>query len=178
MTTPTGSPAWSRAASHAHYGGDVDKENYLSRGAIDARTDITAEQIQRLAADLEAVVRTCPMASLTYLNNDSTPAPPTIEAVTAMFGVRTTSYAGTDAPTGFPTASRTTDGEVVFTFASSYADPYSVSAAWAPVHALATVHGTDAQLATCTISDSTVTVRVFDDAGVVVQDSRVTLEVS
>ena len=177
MTTPSGLPAWTRTATHTQYGGDVDKENYLSRGMIDARTDLDAKHIQRLAADLEAVVRTCPFITLTYLCNDASPAVPTIEAVFMMTGVRVVSYEGDSPPSGMPSAARNGDGSVTFTFASSYADPYSVSGDFAPVHAVASVHGTTPASETVTLSGQTVTVEAWDDGGSALADVRLTLEV-
>src|SRR5689334_20554830 len=115
---PTGAPAWTRTASHVHYGGDVNKENYLSRGVIDATTDVGAAELCRLAADIEAIVRTLPFATITYLCNDAAPAAPTILSVYMMTGIELVSYAGGSPPTGMPSGSRTGTGHNVFTFAS------------------------------------------------------------
>jgi len=174
--TPTGSPAWTRTADHTVYGGNTDKQNYLSRGVIDALTDVGAEALCRLAADMEAVVRTCPFATITYLCNDSSPAAPTIEVVYQMTGVRITSYAGDAAPTGFPSAARNGSGDVTFTFASSYSDPYAVSGSFAPKHAVAGVHGTSSGEAPCVISGQTVRVRGFNGASAL-SNPRITLQV-
>lgn len=175
--TPTGSPAWLRLASYAHYGGDVNKHNFLSQGSIDPTTDISAEEHARLAADMEAVARTCPFAVITYLNNDSSPAAPTIQSVYMMTGVRSTTYAGDAAPTGFPSAARNGTGDVTFTFDSSYTDPYSVSGAFSISHVGTGVQSTTAATAVPEIATSTtVRVRCFA-AGVATGDKRVTIEV-
>ena len=174
--TPDGSPAWTRVATHTDYGGNVDKQNYLSRGVIDALTDVGAEALCRMAADLEAVVRTCPFATITYLCNDSSPAAPTIEIVYMMTGVRLVSYAGDAAPTGYPSAARNGNGDVTFTFASSYSDPYAVSGAFAPSHAVASLHGTTVGEPVVAISGQTVRVRAFNGASAL-QDKRITLQV-
>jgi hypothetical protein len=51
MIVPSGSPIWSRAASMENYGGHVDKIDYGGIGAVNARTDVTAAQLCRLAED-------------------------------------------------------------------------------------------------------------------------------
>jgi hypothetical protein len=174
---PTGSPAWTRTASHTQYGGHVNKENYLSQGVIDAETDFGAEHLCRLAADMEALVRVAPFAVLTYLSNDSSPAAPTIEDVFMMTGISSVSYAGGAPPSGFPSGSRSSTGRNVLTFAASYTDPYGVSAAFLPTHVVAAVHGSTAAEAVWTISGSSIDIRVFDAAGVAVADKRVTVTV-
>lgn len=174
--TPDGSPAWMRVAAHTDYGGNTNKTNYLSRGVIDALTDVGAEALCRIAADLEACVRTCPFATITYLCSDSAPAAPTIEVIYMMTGVRITSYLGSAAPTGFPSAARNGAGDVTFTFASTYSDPYAVSGAFAPSHAIAGVHGTTAGEAPCVISGQTVRVRGFNGASAL-SNPRITLQV-
>ncbi len=175
--TPTGSPAWLRTVSIGHYGGHTSKENYLSRGAIDALTDVAAEEFVRITADLAAAVRTAPFAIITYLNNDTSPAAPTIESVFMMTGVRTTSYVGSSAPTGFPSAARNGTGDVTFTFPSSYADEYSVSGAYSPRSPKVSAHGTAFACVTAAVGGQSVQVLCFDAAGVALADKRVTLEV-
>ncbi len=177
MTTPDGSPAWMRVAAHTDYGGNVNKQNYLSRGVIDALTDVGAEAICRMSADLEACVRTCPFATITYLCNDSGTSPPTIEVVYMMTGVRTTSYAGNTPPSGFPSAARNGNGDVTFTFASTYSDAYAVSGAFTPQHAIAGLYGATAGSVTCVISGQTIRVRAFVAAGTAMSDALVNLQV-
>lgn len=174
---PTGLPVWARTRSHTDVGGNTNKRNYLSRGAIDALTDVGAEALCRLAADLEAIGRTAPFATITYLCNDGSPAAPTIECVYGMIGVRTTSYAGGSPPAGFPSAARNGNGDVTFTFASSYNDPYSVAGAFAIKHACGGIHGTTAgepvvEIATAT----TLRVRLFN-GGSALSDRRATISV-
>jgi hypothetical protein len=176
-TTPQGLPAWSRAADHTSYGGHLQKQNYQSVGVVNPRTDLGAEALCRLAADLEAVVRTAEFLVLTYLNNDGSPAAPTIESVYMMTGVRTVPYAGDSAPTGFPSAARNGTGDVTFTLASSYADAYGVSQSFTPTHCRLGFHGTTFLDATWVISGSTIRVRSFDAAGAAVGDRRITLVV-
>jgi hypothetical protein len=108
------------------YGGHPEKRNHLGQGAIDALTDVSAEEFSRLAADLAAIMRTAPFGSYEFLCNDSVPAAPTITAVNSMIGIRTTSYAGDAAPAGFPSAVRNGDGDVTFTWDATCTDPYGV----------------------------------------------------
>jgi hypothetical protein len=143
---------------------------------IDALTDVGAEALCRLAADLEAVSRTAPFATITYLNNDGTPAAPTIEVVYGMIGVRSTSYAGDAAPAGFPSAARNGAGHVTFTFLSTYADAYGVDGTYAPKHAVGSVHGTTAGEPVFEVSGQTVVVRAFNGASAL-SDTRVTISV-
>jgi hypothetical protein len=177
LITPEGVPAWVRTVSIAQYGGHASKENYLSRGAIDALTDVSAEEFVRMTADLAATVRTAPFAIITFLNNDTSPAAPTIEKVLMMTGVRLTSYAGDSPPSGFPSAARSGTGLVVFTFEASYLDEYGISGAFVPAGALATPHGTTYVGPTIDISGQTVIVRCKDVSGNDVGDKRITLKV-
>ena len=174
---PSGQPAWTRTASHTNYGGHVNKRNYLSRGKIDALTDVGAEELCRIAADLEAISRTGPFATITYLCNDGGGNPPTIETVYMMTGVRLTSYAGGVAPAGFPSAARNGNGDCTFTFASSYADPYGIAGAFAIKHALASLHGSGAGEGVVEIlTSTTVRVRLFN-GGAALSDKRASLVV-
>jgi hypothetical protein len=176
--TPEGSPLWLRTAAISQYGGHASKENYLSRGAIDALTDVAAEEFVRMTADLAAAGRTSPFAILTFLNNDASPAAPTIESVLMMTGVRTTSYAGGSPPSGFPSGARNGTGSTTITFASSYLDEYGVSGALALRAAIATGHGSAYVAAVATFATSTaVDVRCYDAAGAALGDKRVTLAV-
>src|SRR5678815_5997449 len=124
---PSGSPPWLRTNSLDHYGGNIDKQNYLSRAAIDALTDVDASQFSRLASDMAALQRVMPFCTLTLVCSDTLPAAPTIEFIHMQTGYTSSSYIGSSPPTGFPSASRNGNGDVTITFASSYLDPYSVS---------------------------------------------------
>lgn len=173
--TPAGLPAWSRSADHTYYGGHPNKANYQSQGVVNPRTDVGAEAIARLSADLAAAVNTSPMWVITYLDGGG--GAPTVESVYGMTGVRTTSYGGGSPPTGFPSAARNGTGDVTFTFASSYADPYGVTHAWVPVHVTLGFDGGSFLDATWVISGSTVRVRCWDAAGGALGSRRVTLVV-
>lgn len=177
MITPAGLPAWTRTANYAAYGGNTSKRNFLSQGVIDPQTDVGAAEFARFTADLEALVRTCPFAVITFLNRDASPAAPIVECVYMQTGVQLVQYPGDVVPSGFPSAARNGTGDVTFTFASSYTDPYSVSGAFAVKHAGATGLWTTATIVTTDITTTTVRVRCFTDAGAAVGDRRVTLEV-
>lgn len=174
--TPTGSPAWVRTTDFSHYGGDVNKANYQSQGAVDAQTDVTAEQVSRLAADLAAAVRTAPFCVLTFLADDALGNDPTVEAVSMMTGVTTVSYAGGSPPAGFPTVSYRNAGEHEIVFDASYTDPYGVSGALTIRHADGGGHGATGFDVTCTITGSSVFV-YSSSGGVAATDKRVTVEV-
>lgn len=179
--TPEGLPAWTRTASHTQYGGRLDKQNYQNTGCINAQTDVGAEHLCRMASDLAAVVRTAPFAVLRVLCDDTTPGAPIIESAYLMTGVRVTSYVGDSAPTGFPSAERNGDGDVTFTFDSSYDDEYGVSGGFAIGHVEVTAHNTAASpayVATPEADGQTVRIRVVrGDDGSAVADARFTLVV-
>lgn len=163
--TPSGTPAWTRAAAHTDYGGNVNKTNYMSRGVIDALTDVGAEAITRIAADLEAVSRVAPFASFNITCNDSTSAAPTVNSAYMMTGVRTTSYEGDSPATGYPSVARNGDGDVTVTFAASYSDPYGVAGTFTPRHAFAGAGSAIPVVCTASVTGSTVRVRCFDGSG-------------
>ena len=175
--TPTGAPAWTRQTSHVDYGGNVNKQNFMGQGVVNALTDVGAEDFCRMCSDLAAVARTASMFVIEYTCSDSSPAAPTINVVLGMTGVRLVSYVGDAAPTGFPSAARNGNGDVTFTFDSSYSDDYGIAGAWVPVTCTTSVSGTAARVAEWVISGSTVRIRVFDDAGAAVSNPTVTLEV-
>lgn len=175
---PSGLPAWTRTASHEQYGGDINKRNFLSQGVIDAQTDVGAQELARIAADMEALVRTMPFAVITYLNRDASPLPPLVEVVYMMTGVVLVAYSGDAPPSGFPAAARNGTGDVTFSFASSYADPYGTAGQFGAKHAGGMALSASPTIVTAEIvTATTVRVRCATDAGVAVGDRRVTLEV-
>ena len=177
--TPSGLPAWTRTASYTTYGGNSNKQNHLGGGVIDATTDVGAEDFSRMVADLAAAVRSAPTWVITYNNSDTSPAAPTIYYVHAMTGVRLSSYLGSAAPVGYPSAARNGTGDVTFTFDSSYLDEYGVSGSFQVFRAEASVDGSGAYHAVAELtSPTTVRVRVFNAAGSAQADQRVTLVVS
>ncbi len=176
---PSGYPAWTRLADHTQYGGNVNKRNYMLIGAVNAQTDVTAEEWCRAASDLAAVVRTAPMWVIDFTNNDTAGDPPTINRIYGMTGVRLTSYEGDNAPTGFPSAVSNGDGDVTFTFESSYSDDYGVAGDFAISWALASIRDNDSTLKNGTViyTDTTAQVLCFSGSagGTVLADARVSL---
>jgi hypothetical protein len=143
---PTGLPAWARTTSHTHYGGNVGKRNHLLQGVIDPETDVSAEQLARMASDLAAIARVSPFASM-IVTCDDTPGIPTVEWISMMTGV-TSNYAGNSPPAGFPSVARVSNGVVDITFASSYSDDYGVAQPISVVPGGATIRGATGQFAT------------------------------
>lgn len=177
MIIPTGKPVWERANDHTSYGGNVEKQNHLGQGAIDSLTDVAAEEFSRMVADLAAVARTAPFLVLTYECNDASPAAPTIVTASGMLGQRTASYEGDAAPTGFPSAVRNGDGDVTFTFSSSYLDEFGIAGSFQLSHPRANlVFG--AGSAPCEIvTATTVRVRAYTSGLSAFADAKVTLVV-
>lgn len=176
--TPTSSPIWTGASGHEAYGGHANKRNHLSQGVIDPETDVSAEQLARMATDLAAVARVAPFAVLDITCNDTSPAAPTINSCLMNTGIRTTSYEGDAAPTGFPTAARVATGRFTLQFSSSYSDDYSVSGTFIVRPGI----GSHADTAGGTVAvirdgDTTLTVRAFTAAGAADSDARVTVVV-
>ena len=125
--TPSGSPTWTRTADHTTYGGATDKKNYQSQGAVNARTDVTAEQFVRLAADMSSVVQTADLAVLVVTGNDTATSDPTVNSVQMMTGRNVSGYSGGSPPAGFPSVTRIADGHMRITFSTSLTDDYGVS---------------------------------------------------
>jgi hypothetical protein len=169
---PSGNPAWVRSNDHTAYGGHVNKTNYASVDAVNPRTDLSAQNLTRMAADLAAVARTAPFAVITFTTNDTSPAAPTIDDYTAMAGAS-------------PVGARNGDGDVNLTWDASYADPYAVSADIHIAGVTASGHGANDYSVAVTISDpdangknERIRVQVFDSsAGSSVTDVTVTLAI-
>lgn len=168
---PTGLPAWVRSNDHTSYGGNVSKKNYQSAGAINPQTDVDAANWCRIATDLAAVAKTSPFAVMRFLCNDAVPGAPTIQSYSGMIGTQ-------------PTAARNGNGDVQFTWAASYEDPYGVEGIVDITMAIPITHGSTAAIPTVEISDSNsdtygdrIRVRVKDTAGAAISDAVVTLVV-
>ena len=174
--TPSGYPVWQHVNTHVDYGGDLNKRNFLSQGVVDAQTDVGADQFSRMVADMEAIGRTAPFAIINYTCNDAAPAAPTINRATLMTGIRSTSYAGDAAPTGFPSAVRNGTGDVTFSFSGSYLDAYGVSGTMTISTAIATVSSTTAAIVTIGTGGG-LQIKVWDAAGVALGNKTVTVTV-
>lgn len=176
---PNGLPAWTRTASFEQYGGDVDKRNFASRGAINPKTDVGAEAFSRMVADLAAVARTAPFLVARVRCNDSfSPGPPSIEWCAMMTGIRAVSYVGNSPPAGFPAFARNGDGDITITLAASYVDPYGVAGAVSIQQATAQLNGSLAGTATGEpLTATTARFRAFVAAGTAKQDARMTITI-
>lgn len=174
--TPTGLPQWGRAAGHEQYGGNVNKRNHLLQGVVDAETDVSAQQLARLAADVAAMARVSPSAYLVIQCSDTVPADPTVELVGMVTGATTDPYDGGNPPAGFPTVTRVGDSEALVSFDTSYSDPYGVSV---PTNIVggAIVTATTGSAWTQYNSATSFTVRGFTTAGASVQDARLLIQV-
>jgi len=178
MATPSGLPAWSRAASAETYGGIATKTNYQSQGATNGRTDWAAEEFLRLTADAAACTRTCPFGAVKFTPDDITPAHPTVTRVDLMSGTQSVSYLGNAAPTGFPAVTRNGDGDYTVTFPTSVTDEFGVSQAVNIRGAGPTMDTDTAALATHVLVNAyTVRVYVWDVAGSPLGDQAVQLRV-
>lgn len=176
--TPNGSPAWVRTAAIEDFGGSVDKTNWHGVGVTNPRTDVGAEAIMRLAADLAAAVRTAPFAVIRLLCNDGSPAAPTIEYVQMMTGIRLVSYAGDAAPAGFPSAVRNGNGDVTLTFEATPTDDYGVEGTVEILSALPELVSASAGEVSYQIpSTTTLRLRAFNSAGSALSDARISVEV-
>lgn len=178
MTVPNGSPAWTRSADATVYGGHPDKRDYQGQGVVNPQTDISAAEFLRMTADLAAVVRVAPFAVLRIQCDDTTPNDPTVLSVNQQTGIVSTSYAGMSPPTGFPTAERNGDGDITITWDSDYPDEFGEIAPVALRMGMASVTGSGAGEAVVEmVSDTAIRVRAFDDSGVALQDTQITVEV-
>ncbi len=167
---PKGSPAWVRTATHDHYDGNIAKANYLSQGVIDPLTDVGAEGFSRAMSDLAAAVRTAPFCQAVLVCSDSVPAAPTFQRVEMQTGVRATSYLGSAAPTGFPSAARNGNGDVTLTFASSYADEFGIAGSFELQCPEGSPISFQGQVVVEKLTATTVRLRAFDTGGVAVSN--------
>jgi hypothetical protein len=169
MTTPLGSPAWVRTPGITDYGSATDKADAYGQDVVNARTDVGAAALMRMADHLSACVRTSPFCVGVATCDDTTPGPPTISACLIMpSGKITTSYVGDAPPSGFPSFARNGNGDVTATFASSYTDAYGVSGSFAPSATIAGAISTSNLNATAYRSGQTVRFKIYTaDTGAV-----------
>lgn len=175
---PSGSPPWLRSNDLTHYGGDLNKENFLSRGAIDALTDVDAKQFSRLAADVAALQRVMPFCTITFLCSDSSPTAPTVEFIHMQTGLTSVSYLGSSPPSGFPALSRNGDGDVSITFLSSYTDPYGISGSFSISSILPGLISTSSgETVAERVSATVIRMRAFTSAGSAIPNARMTVSI-
>lgn len=178
MTTPSGNPAWVRSNDFTSYGGHESKKNYNSLPIVNPRTDVGAEHLARIAADLAAVARMADFAILNVTMGSGSDAP-TVNLCRLMTGVYTgTGYSGTSPPTGFPRAVGVSNGVVDVKFTGAYTDPYSVSATFQPTFATATPNQTDLLAHAATSGTDTVRVTIVTTSGSSSPNQTFTLRVA
>lgn len=134
MTTPNGTPAWTRSSDHTYYGGHVSKRNYNDEPIVNPKTDVGADAIMRMAADLAAVSRMAHFAAMTIQTSTGANAP-TVTACQMMTGSISSSYSGTNPPTGFPEVHGVSDGVWRVKIGGAYQDDYSVWGVFEPTFA-------------------------------------------
>jgi hypothetical protein len=165
MITPAGAPAWVKTNDHTTYGGDVNKQNYQSRGAVNPLTDVTAAQFCRLAADIAALQLVAEFATITYQCNDSVPGAPTILYYDGMVGT-------------LPTPTRNGNGDVTWVWSATYNDDYGITGALNIAHAMTTLQGSTAGSAPYQrVNGQTIRVTAANGAGAGMVDPVVTLTV-
>lgn len=178
MTTPTGSPAWTRSAEATVYGGHQNKRDYQAQGVVNPQTDVSAAEFKRLCADLAAVVRVAPFAVVRLSCDDSTPAEPTVHAVFQQTGTTTTDYSGDNPPEGFPAVTRNGDGDVTIAWDADYKDDYGEIAPIAIRFAQASLLGSAAgSVVHEIVDDHTLRLRAFLADGSAAQDAEISIEV-
>jgi hypothetical protein len=117
-------PFFTRTASAESYGGGTNKRDYGVPGPVNPLTDVTAEQLRRLAADLAGVARMVPFARLRVLTREygtDNPRDPIVLDCLMPFGA-SGEYEGDDPPIGFPTVERTDVNEFRITIPASVTD--------------------------------------------------------
>ncbi len=135
MTTiPNGAPAWVRSSDYTTYGGHLNKRNYQDEPIVNPRTDVGANAIQRMGADLAAVARMAPFCNVTFTAN-AAGSSISVTACRLMTGSISTAYAGTSPPAGFPTITHLTGKSYQIAIGGSYTDEYGVAGTFAPAFA-------------------------------------------
>lgn len=163
--TPSGAPLWLRTNDFTTYGGDLNKRNFQAQGATDPTTDVTAEQFSRLVEDVAQLARVAEFVTMVVQCNDASPAAPTIVSRNQLAGAA-------------PSGARNGNGDVTFTFASSYLDAYGVSGALNITAAHATIQGATAGDANPEIVSATVVrVRCVNTSGAAMSGPRFTLSI-
>ena len=136
-TTPNGTPAWTRATDHTFYGGNVNKRNYQDEPIVNQRTDVSANAIQRMAADLAAVARMADFCDIAF-SASAAGSSVTVTACRTMAGILSGTYAGSSPPAGFPAVTHVSASVLAIAIGGGYTDDYSVNAVFAPAFTGAT----------------------------------------
>jgi hypothetical protein len=102
MIVPSGTPAWTRTARADDYGAIPGLHDLGNFGAVNAKTDITAAEYARMAADCVTAVRSAPLFWLSF--NVITGPAVTVVQCQPMWDSASGSYAGATPPrSAFPT---------------------------------------------------------------------------
>lgn len=104
MTEVYGNPLWSRTASLESYGGHANKRNFGGIDVVDATTDVGADQVNRLAADMAAAALVLPLIVMPVTYYAALPCP--VFGVSAQWGI-SGPYSGDSPPTGMPEVTST-----------------------------------------------------------------------
>jgi hypothetical protein len=174
-TTPSGLPAWARTNDFTAYGGNLNKRDYNDLPIVNPQTDVSAAQISRIAADLEAVARMADFCQITVTMGSGSEAP-TVTECRMMTGIYDgAGYSGTSPPTGFPRVTGVSDGVVDITFSGAYYDAYSVASVFQPTFCGASIVSNSASLAqSMTSGTDTVRICVVNTSGTGVADQTIT----
>lgn len=126
---PSGNPLWLRNSGITQYGGDINKKDFGGIGVINARTDLSAAQYSRLAADQAAVARVASLMRLVFVTGTGTAA---VSLCSPAWGAPATYADGSTPPSAnYPTVTGTGTSRTV-TLPASVADDYGVVADLAP----------------------------------------------
>jgi hypothetical protein len=164
----------------ASYGGHASKVNYLGLGKINPLTDVDAGDICRVAGDLTAVGRTAPFLSMTLTAQDTAVLAPLVHSVQIMSSdAYTVDYTGSSPPSGMPTVTRVSNGVILVTLASTYADDFGAVGTMTIEHAGGGAHGS----VMCTVQPDILTAStcrfyMFDAAGAALVDKKITVWVA
>jgi hypothetical protein len=140
MTLPAGYPIWARSSAAATYGGGANKRNYGGIGAVNANTDITAEQYLRLCADVAGIAMTSHLVMMELYNAAGTFQVNWVAPVWAP--PYTTPYVGTSPPSAlYPTVTATSATACQVTLPVAPADEYGVAASISVIAAIPTLLG-------------------------------------
>lgn len=106
MITPNGQPAWTRTSTPDTYGAVPGLHDLGGVGAVNAKTDITAAEYTRMAADVASAVRVAPLFWATLLVSMPVLGGDNVQVVqcSPMWDVPSGTYAGASPLSGsYPT---------------------------------------------------------------------------
>lgn len=182
MVTPSGNPAWARSNDYTSYGGHAQLKNYNGLPIVNPQTDVGAEHLARISADIAAVSMMGDFAHVKLTMASGSNAP-TVTACTLMTGIYTgTGYSGTSPPTGFPRVLGISNGVCAIKFTGIYTDPYSISSTFRPTFPRASLAessvGAAYKTPSWTSGTDTVMVRVQTSSGSAVTGKTVAVSVA